>query len=165
MKPDLQQENSGKARVQDGRITLILDLDGRPEEVFNLLTDPREFEQWWGSEETYRMTHWIQDFQPGGHYKVDVRNKDGHIAPAHGTFVTIDPPGKFVYTRNYDWDFPELGRNETTISYIINKSSEGTRLIVIHEGFAKFPGSAREHAAGWERVMGWLTEWIKKKKK
>ncbi|RWH36397.1 SRPBCC domain-containing protein, partial [Mesorhizobium sp.] len=61
-----------------------------------------------------------------------------------------------VQTRRYDWDHPTLGCHETTVAYLLEPTSAGTRLTVCHGGFAGFPDAAAEHAEGWARVLGWL---------
>ncbi len=131
-----------------------------PECVYHALTDPAEFEIWWGSEDTYHMIHWLQDLRTGGSYTVDVLNKNGIVAPASGHFLEINAPKKFVYTRRYDWDFPGLGRRETIISYFIDKVHSGTQVQIIHEGFGEQREAASVHSAGWIRVLTWFGEYL-----
>jgi hypothetical protein len=95
-----------------------------------------------------------------GTYTVDVLSHTGSVAPASDRFIEINAPGKFVYTRRYDWDFPGLGRRETKISYIIDGNGQGTRLRVIHEGFKSQEEAALQHSAGWIRVINWLGDYL-----
>ncbi|WP_292328007.1 SRPBCC domain-containing protein, partial [Mesorhizobium sp.] len=80
----------------------------------------------------------------------------GRTLPASGSFLEIETGRRVVQTRRYDWDHPTLGRHETTVAYLLEPTSAGTRLTVCHGGFAGFPDAAAEHAEGWARVLGWL---------
>ena len=75
---------------------------------------------------------------------------------ARGEFLEYEPPGCIVQTRRYDWDHPTLGRRETVVTYTLEPRDKGTHLTVVHEGFGGLKAAAVEHAAGWERVLGWL---------
>jgi uncharacterized protein YndB with AHSA1/START domain len=86
---------------------------------------------------------------------------DGTGLPASGHFLEIDAPHKIVQTRKYDWDFPGLGRRETTVTYRLDSIPSGTRVIVRHDGFASLMEAANEHAAGWERFLGWLDAYMR----
>lgn len=123
-----------------------------------LVTD--EVECWWGSAGTYRMTGWTADLRIGGRWGATVKTADGRSLPASGTFLEIETPRRIVQTRRYDWDHPTLGRNETTVAYLLEPTARGTRLIICHGGFAGFPEAAGEHADGWARVLGWLQRYF-----
>lgn len=127
-----------------------------PEHIFHAFTTPADIEYWWGADDVYHMRNWIQDLRVGGKYTVDVERAGGGVLPASGKFLAIEPPHKLVHTRKYEWDFPVLGRRETTITYRFEPIADGTRLTVRHEGFEGCPEATYEHAAGWERVLRWL---------
>ena len=131
------------------------DLPASPGEVIAALVTT-EVERWWGSSETYRMTNWSADLRAGGAWNFTVRTTDGRLLPASGEFLEIEAPRRIVQTRRYDWDHPALGRRETTVAYLLEPISDGTRLTICHGGFAGFPDAVAEHAEGWARVLGWL---------
>jgi uncharacterized protein YndB with AHSA1/START domain len=142
--------------VTDGdTILATADVAMPPERVFRALTTD-EVERWWGSADTYRVTDWTVDLRVGGRWSLVVRRPDGNTFPAGGKFLEIDAPRKIVQTRQYEWDFPVLGRRETTVAYRLDPIAAGTRVTVRHEGFAGLREPAAEHAAGWERFLGWL---------
>jgi uncharacterized protein YndB with AHSA1/START domain len=145
--------------VTDGDIVLAtVDVVMPPERVFRAMNSG-EIEIWWGSADTYRMTEWKADLWVGGRWHVDVRHNEG-IMPAGGHFLEIDAPRKIVLTRQYEWDFPQLGRRETRVIYRFDPISTGTRVTVRHEGFAGLIEPAEQHAEGWERVLGWLASYL-----
>src|SRR5258706_11643270 len=153
------------ADIEAGVILATIDIDASFESVFNAFAKAKEIEYWWGSQDTYRMTQWKDNFQIGGDYSVIVLMTDGVERPASGTFMEIDFPTKISYTRRYDWDFPLLGRKPTTITYNIKEMESGSRLTVRHEGFKGYEAAAIQHAEHWERVLGWLDAYFKKKQK
>ncbi|MCT2575935.1 MULTISPECIES: SRPBCC family protein [unclassified Mesorhizobium] len=102
------------------------------------------------------MIGWAADLRVGGSWRVIVRTADGRTLPASGSFLEIETGRRVVQTRRYDWDHPTLGCHETTVAYLLEPTSAGTRLTVCHGGFAGFPDAAAEHAEGWARVLGWL---------
>lgn len=44
----------------------------------------------------------------------------------------------------------------------LERRGTGARLVVLHEGFQALPAAAVEHAAGWERVLGWLEAYARR---
>jgi len=146
--------------VNDNRTVLAtVDIAAPPQRIFTALTT-REVETWWGSPETYRVRNWNADLRVGGRWTLDVVRPDGGVFPASGQFLEIDAPRTLVQTRKYEWDFPELGRRETRVTFQFDAIPAGTRLTVRHDGFAGLWAAAREHAAGWERFLGWLAAYL-----
>jgi uncharacterized protein YndB with AHSA1/START domain len=144
--------------VTDGDTVLAsVDIPLPPERAFRALTTA-EIEDWWGSPDKYRMIDWTADLTVGGSWRVIVLNADGTRLPASGVFLKIDAPRKIVLTRRYDWDFPLLGRRETTVTYRFDLISTGTRVTVRQDGFSGLTQPAEQHALGWERVRGWLDD-------
>ncbi|MBZ9823252.1 SRPBCC domain-containing protein [Mesorhizobium sp. CA4] len=84
----------------------------------------------------------------------------GGRLPAGGEFLEIEMPRRIVQTRRYGWDHPALGREETTVAYLLEPIVGGTRLTICHGGFAGFPDAAAEHAESWARVLGWLQRYL-----
>ena len=138
-----------------GTVTASVDLACRPERAYRMLITA-ESERWWGSAETYAMREWSSELRRGGRWRVLVCFADGRSVPASGEFVEFDPPELVVQTRRYEFDHPTLGRRETRVSYALAPLPGGARLTVVHEGFLGADLAAAEHAAGWERVLGWL---------
>jgi uncharacterized protein YndB with AHSA1/START domain len=146
--------------VTDGETILAtVDIAAPPERVFRALTT-EETERWWGSPSVYRVTDWKADVRVGGLWSLIVRLPDGSVLPASGRFLEIDTPSKIVQTRKYDWDCPVLGRRDTIVTYRLDPIKEGTRMTVRHDGFVGLKEPAYEHAAGWERFLGWLTAYL-----
>jgi uncharacterized protein YndB with AHSA1/START domain/catechol 2,3-dioxygenase-like lactoylglutathione lyase family enzyme len=146
--------------VTDGETVLATaDLPANPETVFRA-TNTKEVEKWWGSPDTYWMTEWTSTPYAGGSWHVEVLNSDGSKHPAGGDFLEVDEPYSVIFTRCYEWDFPELGRRKTVVTYSYGEIECGTRITVRHDGFRGLMAVAAQHAEGWERVLGWLRKYL-----
>lgn len=151
----------GSARsVTDGETILAaIDVAARPDRVFRALTTA-ECEQWWGEPEKYATTNWKSDTQVGGAWSVDTRLADGSIFPASGKYLEVEAPRRLVLTRRYDWDYPEFGRRDTRVTYLLDSVTDGTRVTVRQDGFAGFPAAAAHHAEGWEGFLKYLDRYL-----
>ncbi|MGA7119253.1 MAG: SRPBCC domain-containing protein [Polyangiaceae bacterium] len=151
--------NSGARALADltaGSVLATVEIAAPAERVFRALTDPRELLQWWGSSDTYRGHRWDADFRVGGRWRVEGKSSTGEPYAVFGEFLEIAPPRRLVQTWSYDWD---QGRNHppTKLTYVLDDVPSGTRLTVRHEGFVDRQACG-SHAAGWERVLGWLED-------
>jgi len=106
------------------------------------------------------MVDWTADLRVGGRWQVIARTIAGEDHPAGGEFLEIQTPCRIVQTRAYDWDHPILGRRQTTVAYLLEPTTGGTRLTICHGGFAGLTDAAAEHAEDWGRVLGWLLAYV-----
>src|SRR6266511_4467226 len=93
------------ANVEQGTINAVVDIAARPEAVFRALTDPKELEAWWGSEDTYRTSDWKIDLRVGGQWSCAAKDPSGGDSDGQGRVLGRGPaaaPGVHVAT--------ELGR-------------------------------------------------------
>lgn len=158
------KEISDRARharaVTDGETVLAtVDVAVAADRVFRALTTA-ETEDWWGASDTYRTTQWKSDVRVGGSWSCVTRLADGTEFPASGEYLAIEPNRRVVQTRRYDWDYPELGRRDTTVTYIMNPIATGTRVTVRHDGFSGLLGPAEHHVDGWEGFLGYLAKYL-----
>lgn len=159
--------NRPASAVTDGHTILATAEIPAPAERVYLALNTKELEQWWGSPETYRMTEWSADLRVGGRWHVlvcgaerDTSPVGASAHPAGGEFLEVTPFRKVVFTRQYEWDFPVLGKRKTTVTYLFEPIDAGTRLTVRHDGFAGLREPADQHAGGWARVLGWLQTYL-----
>lgn len=159
--------NGSPRAVTDGHTVLATaEVPATAERAYRAL-NTNELEQWWGSPETYRMTGWSADLRVGGRWHVLVCGAERGTSPvgasahpAGGEFLEVEPFRKVVFTRRYEWDFPVLGKRNTTVTYFFEPIDTGTRVTVRHDGFAGLREPADLHAVGWERVLGWLQAYL-----
>lgn len=153
-------EGPAPRAVTDGETVLAtMDMAATPERIFRALTTA-ETETWWGAPDTYQATAWQSDLHVGGLWSVGIRLADGTVFPASGEYREIDAPRRVVLTRRYDWDYPEFGRRDTTVTYLLDPIADGTRVTVRQDGFAGFRGAADHHAEGWEGFLKYLAKYV-----
>jgi uncharacterized protein YndB with AHSA1/START domain len=154
----LDQKARAVADVTQGTILAAVEIAAPPERVFRAITSD-DIVKWWGSPDTYRTTEWVGDPRPGGHWRASGVGADGQPFSVEGEFLEVSPFTKLVQTWKAAWD----GGNVTKITYQLEPIAGGTRLTLRHEGFGDRADSCRGHGAGWERVLGWLTSFLKPK--
>ncbi|MCL5029352.1 MAG: SRPBCC domain-containing protein [Bacteroidetes bacterium] len=159
--PTASKWHSPRAVVDGGSGTIIAtaEISAAPERIFRALTT-NEVERWWGHPEFYRWTEWKADLQVCGQWSVKVVFTDGSTNGGCGEFAEIDAPRKIVMTRRFD-EHPLLGSRETTITYRLNPTANGTFITVRDEGFIGRSEAAFGNAEHWERVLGWLEAYFK----
>jgi len=141
-----------------GTIVATAEVATPPERVFQAFTS-NDVEKWWGHPDFYRMTDWQADLRVCGGWSVVVRFADGSTNGGSGEFAEIEAPRKLVMTRKFE-KHPLLGTRETTITYRFESIANGTRVTVRDEGFIGRSEAAYGNAEHWERVLGWLQDYL-----
>jgi len=144
------------ADVTQGMLLATIDIAAPPERVFRAVTS-EELTRWWGSEDTYRTTAWRGDVRVGGTWQTEGVGASGKPFSVRGEFLVVDPPKKLVQTWRYDWDPHD---SVTTITWRFDAIEGGTRVTVRHEGFGEAHAACDNHALGWEKVLGWLSQGV-----
>jgi uncharacterized protein YndB with AHSA1/START domain len=154
MSTNKQNAARAVADLNEGVIMASVEIKASPERVYRALTTPEELTRWWGSADTYRTTSWVHELRVGGSYHASGVGADGQPFAVKGEYLVLESPSKIVQTWRADWDEGK----ETTVTYRITKSANGTRVTVRHDGFAGRPESCAGHQAGWEMVLSWLSD-------
>ena len=112
-----------------------------PEVVFPYFTDPRLMVTWIGERAEL-------DPRPGGAFAVDF----GSVA-AHGSYVTVEPPHRVVFT----WGIPgdvTLPPGASTVEVVLVADDDDT---IVHLTHRDVPASREpSHREGWERRLAAL---------
>jgi len=143
------------ADVGSGTILATVEIAAAPERVFGALTESAQLVQWWGDDSLYRTTGWESDLRVGGAWRAHGRDAGGEAFTVGGEFIEIDPPHRLVMSWTPGW---EAGLR-STLTYRLEAIEGGTRLTLRHEGFIGYAASCRDHASGWELVLGWLARY------
>ena len=73
-------------------LTLTAELDASPERVWQLWSDPRQLERWWGPP-GYPATFVAHDFRPGGRSEYYMTGPEGRVPfDGYWEIVELDPP-------------------------------------------------------------------------
>jgi uncharacterized protein YndB with AHSA1/START domain len=138
-------------------------ISASPNQIFSAFTTD-EVGRWWGHPDYYRWTDWKADLRVGGHRSVKVVLISGGNNGGRGEFAVLEEPNKIFMTRRFD-EHPLLGNRETTITYRMNPTENGTFLTLRDEGFIGKSEAAFGNAEHWERVLSWLETYFKQKNK
>ena len=112
-----------------------------PEVVFPYFTDPQLMITWIGERAEL-------DARPGGTFAVDVGG-----AAAHGTYVTVEPPSRVVFT----WGIPgdaTLPPGSSTVEVVLVADGDDTIVNLTHRDLP--PDREPSHREGWERCLAVL---------
>ena len=154
MTPIAKGEARAVADLSTGTILASVEIAATPDRVFSAISTA-EVAEWWGSPDLYQVTRWTADMRPGGTWRSEGVGADGKTFGVGGEILEVDPPRLLVQT----WRYDDQTTPATTLRYRIDPIPGGSRVTVRHDGF-KDPISCEGHASGWERVLGWLTQWI-----
>jgi uncharacterized protein YndB with AHSA1/START domain len=89
--------------------------DAPRELMWQVWTDPRHTDQWWGPRGFTNTTH-EHDLRVGGLWRHTMHGPDGTAYPNRHQFVEIDPPARLVYTHGWDAPDGELCRASVTFT-------------------------------------------------
>lgn len=76
-------------------MTITADLDATAERAWQLWSDPRQLERWWGPP-TWPATFASHDFTPGGGADYYMTGPNGEKAGGWFRFIEIEPPRRLV---------------------------------------------------------------------
>jgi uncharacterized protein YndB with AHSA1/START domain len=148
--------------VADGVAGMLLafaEVSGTPDQVFRALTT-NEVERWWTIRGVYHVKDWKADLRAQGRWSVTVELHDGKQLNEWGEFCEVNVPNKIVMTRRFGAN-PLLGERETTLTYRLEPSPQGTLVTVREEGFIGRSEAVYGNAENWEKVLGWLDDYLR----
>ena len=125
-------------------IEKVIRIEARPETVFRLLTEPKEYVRWKGKLAELEP-------RPGGAFRVDFLN-DKDIAV--GKYVELIPARRVVFT--WGWEGNQIvPPGSSTVEIDLEPDGDGTRLRLVHRGL---PDEAiPTHTEGWDFFLPRLT--------
>jgi len=137
-----------------GVVRAVMEVAASPEKVFKALTDPKELEQWWGSDDVYRTFGWVSDLRVGGGRSCQARSP-GHteLSRVKGEYLVVQPPKVLEFTWEASW---EPGLPATRVRIEVEAVPKGTRVTVVHSGFGDEKKRTDGYTEGWDRVLAWL---------
>lgn len=126
-------------------------IDARPETVFEFFTDPEKLTRWLAVEATL-------DPRPGGAcHQTHLGAGEGRDAGPYymrGEFVEVAPPRRVVFT----WGFvnPEVGvpPGSSTVEVTLEERDGGTLVRLVHRGLPRDERGG--HDSGWETMLARL---------
>ena len=119
--------------------------DAPPERVFDAWTNPEVMRRWFAAGEDWDTPVAEVDLQPGGRFRVSMRNPaTGDVYSAGGAYTVVDRPDRLAFT--WTWESEPAG--ETTVTVEFNADGDGTELVLTHTGLAG-EADRDSHTEGW----------------
>jgi uncharacterized protein YndB with AHSA1/START domain len=129
----------------DTALTLTRVIRAAPERVFQAWTRPDELKRW-SCPEGLSVADTAVDLRVGGSYRIRMRDPEGALHTAVGTYREIDPPRRLVYTWEWVEETHKVG--ETLVTVEFKDLGGSTEVILTHE---RFPAAeaTQAHEDGW----------------
>ena len=110
-------------------LTLIADFDAPVERVWELWTDPRQLERWWGPP-SYPATFEEHDLNPGGGVSYFMTSPEGEKYRGWWRITTVQPPTSLEFTDGFaDQDGnPVPDMPVSTVRMQLSPHDGGTRM-------------------------------------
>ena len=131
------------------RIERIEVLPVSRERVWDAITKPEQFSQWFGIVRD-------MDFRVGGEINF---TWDNGRSPYPGIIEAIEPPHRFAFRwYSYAIGHPELKlapTSSTLVEFTLEEIAEGTQLTLVESGFASLPEAIQAAQAYQDNHEGW----------
>jgi uncharacterized protein YndB with AHSA1/START domain len=150
--------------VEQSRIDRTIEIDAPPERVWEALTDPAELSAWFqvtiegtlAPDQDLWMTS-VHPQYPGQRFRVRI--------------VEMTPPRRFVWRWHPGEVDPTVDyarEPQTTVTFTLEPSGRGTRLLVAETGFDQISAARRakvysDNHQGWAEVLVWLQKHVEAK--
>lgn len=131
----------------DGELVLELArvFDAPAEQLFGLLTEPRELATWWGPE-GFTTPEIHLDLRVGGSLRLTMQPPDGEPFHLSGEFLQIEFPSRLRFT--FRWDEPAPDDRETVVDLSLDSLGGRTTVRLIQGAFAT-EERLELHRSGW----------------
>lgn len=129
------------AEIRGDLIVATEHIKAPPEVVFPYFTDPQLIVAWIGDKAEL-------DPQPGGVFALDMGEN-----LARGTYLSVDPPYRVVFT----WGIPgsdTLPPGGSTVEVVLTPDGDDTMVVLTHRGVPS--DHIDGHRGGWEYQLGRL---------
>ena len=124
-------------------VTLEVIIEAPPDTVFQFFVDPTRMRRWMGA-------HVDLDPRSGGVFAVDIGNNH-----TRGSFVTVEPPERVVFT--WGWEGSDLvPPGSSTVTIVLEAVDDGTLVRLIHSDLPA--GEDVRHSHGWTHYLGRLSK-------
>ncbi len=124
-----------------------------PERVFNAWLDPEMMTRFMSPRPGMHVSEATSDAREGGRFKVVMVDGD-KIHPHEGTYKTITPHSRLVFTWEAPWSAPG-----TYVDIAFNPVKDGTEVVLTHVKFLS-EDSRDSHKDGWNGILAKLEKEI-----
>jgi uncharacterized protein YndB with AHSA1/START domain len=122
-------------------------LAARPDRVFAAFADAALVARWLTPSPEIRLTVLAFDFRVGGAYRFAYHVPGGEVMVVNGTYQSIEPPSRIVFSWNIEPPDEHAGLQSEVI-VAITPLGGGCELHIRHEQLTQ-AGAVERHRAGW----------------
>jgi uncharacterized protein YndB with AHSA1/START domain len=136
------------AVLANGHVLATVEVAAPPDRVFRALASG-EVTKWWVSPGAFTQK-WTGDVRPGGRWQA-IGIDGGRPFTLQGEFVELAAPRSMAHT----WQGSGADGGPTTVSYLLEPSDVGTRVLLRHAGLPSQAACDRA-SIGWETSLAHL---------
>lgn len=129
-------------------------LGAPPEKVFAAFADQTLVAQWLRPSTDVKLTVLAYDFRPGGTYRFAYESSPDQRMTVGGTFLTIEPPARLVFTWLIEPPDEHAGLDSQVTVELVPRASS-TELTLRHDRLHREDAEAR-HEQGWRGALDLL---------
>ena len=135
-------------------MTIEAEFDATPERVWQLWSDPRQLERWWGPP-TYPATVDSHDLRPGGRVAYHMTGPEGDQPRGYWDIVRVDPPRSLVFRDGFanDDGTPNRDLPGTEAHVTIHEVGDGRTRMSIESVFPSVEAMEQVLAMGMEEGL------------
>lgn len=137
----------------DTSLTLRRTIAAERPKVFQAWTEPALLGRWFCPRDS-RVELTEVDLREGGRYRLGMRDPEGDVHVATGTYLQIVPPQKLVFT--WAWEGGEM-EGDTQVTVELIDQGDSTEVVLIHQ---RFPSADMrdKHETGWASCLDHLEQ-------
>lgn len=133
-------------------LTFVAEFDAAVERVWQLWSDPRQLERWWGPPE-WPATFTTYDFRPGGEARYHMTGPDGSTPAGHWRFTVVEAPRRLELADSFADESGEPVPGEPTHLEVNLDAVEGRTRMTLVSRFASVEQLAELEQLGMEEGM------------
>ncbi|HEU4319640.1 MAG TPA: SRPBCC domain-containing protein [Acidimicrobiia bacterium] len=135
-------------------MSISAEFDVGKERVWQLWSDPRQLERWWGPP-TYPATMTVHELQPGGEVRYHMTGPEGDQHHGHWRIIAVNEPDSLSFLDTFadQEGNPNEEMPQTDVSVLIEDLGDGRTRMSISSVFESVEAMEQMLAMGMEEGM------------
>jgi uncharacterized protein YndB with AHSA1/START domain len=115
-----------------------------PERIYDAWTTADALTRWFAPSSDFTTVVHTVDLRVGGHYRIEMRHRDGSSHIAVGAYRELTRPTRL----SFSWRWEGTPMTDTLVTIELRPSGASTELVLTHSGFTT-EHDRNEHTKGW----------------